>query len=70
VYSIVAGTAISAEQFDLVERSLEKMKCNELGGKILLLLGVLHEPVSPSGSMSSNEVNLQETVYNILLYRC
>ena len=62
MYSIVYGTTILAEQFDLVERSLEKTKCNEIGGKILLLLGVLHEPVSPSGSMSSNEVNSQEMV--------
>ena len=62
MYSIVVGTTISAEQFDLVEMSLKKAKCNELGGKILLLLGVLHEPVSPSESTSSNEENLQEVV--------
>jgi hypothetical protein len=57
-----AGTTVSVEQYELIVMSSEKMKCDEFGGKILLFLGVLNEPVSHSESASSDEANLEEMV--------
>ena len=63
MYSIIGGgTAVPSDQFALFQESVAKTECDFIGGKILLVLGVLHEPLSPSESTSSGEINTQETV--------